>query len=1738
MIDNKLMFFDCEIGESGKILDIGATSFEQDFHSANTTKFSKFAKNFEFAVGHNIVDFDILYLPQNVVESMPQWYIDTLYLSVLLFAKRPYHRLLKDDKFKQEDNNNPLNDSIKAKELFFDECLEWDKLPSDLKTIYFNLLRDCKYFVGWFKYLNFGSSDDNFTLKDGVENTKSSNNTLKQNLGNPIIQTKKSKNELNVQTSLFDFDYSDFADVSIDNVDTNVDFLINSNGICTKSIKPNIDTASSLSKTHASGTSKSQQSPTSTSAFNGLYSDVSTDASGFKKLSTSQLKVLIAHQLKDKVCGSVDISNYIAEYPIELAYTVALIEALVDSDFSIFPHWLTHKFPKVCSILNHLRGANCKSCEYCRVRMDTLIQLKKWFGYDGFRLYDGLDLQKQVAQHALDKQSLLAVFPTGGGKSITFQLPALMQWQNQMGLTVVISPLQSLQKDQVDNLEVKHQILQAARLDGSLDPIDRAKTIERVEDGSCGILYVSPESLRSRSLFRLLLKRNVVRFVIDEAHCLSSWGQDFRIDYLYISEFILNYQKAKDDGQHIPVSCFTATAKTEVVSDIESYFKLGLGLQLKTFVSFASRDNLDFVAIPVQSVIDKDKHTRELLTRHNCPTIVYVSRTHRATDLAKRLNDMGFRCVAYHGKMDRLNRIENQESFLKGECDIVVATKAFGMGVDKDNVGLVVHYDISSSLEDYLQEAGRAGRDPKLSAKCVAFYNDDDINKHFSFLSQTKLTQFEINQIWKAIKGLTKVHAQITASTLEIAREAGWNDEKESEIGTRVSVSIHALESVGYLKRGQNSPKVYATSLMCQNTAEVSKIVHNATNFDSDVQKQEAIRVASRLFKTKSKGKKDIDDDNARVDFIADREQLTTEKTIKAMQKLKECGVLANDNDLFSYLKSDNGATSKQRLNLYANIEKFLIKVFERYQYRHNKDFEINLKEINTELSKEFEKDNVNNIKNINKMLNYLNIKKILKRTKQPNPDVFNVQLYLSHEQMLTNLHKRYEVAKFCLQLLYSRLPQKIEEQEDLKVEFSVLSLRDNFNHHHQMMAKQVDSTEIEDALYYLKSIGCLDVDGGFFVVYSRMTINKLANNRLQYNRENYKNLERFYEGKKEQIHVVAEYLKKLMVDKLKALNFSHDYFVLNGDMFRRKYFVGRLNELKRNMTQSRYDDIFRSLSPVQRQIVDDTASRFISVVAGPGSGKTMLLVHKLASVYMQEDVKHEQILMLTFSRAAANEFKTRLIRLIGNAALFVRIKTFHSYCFDLLGKIGSLDKTDSIIQAAIDKIDQDQVDNFKLTNAIMVIDEAQDISAKEYQLIQRLMSHNEGLRLIAVGDDDQNIYQFRGSSSQYLAKISQSEGGAKYELLQNYRSKCNLVEFANNFADKHLKDRLKTKPLEAMQKDKGNLKVTKHVKTDLTEILIQDFLNDSGSGRSCIMVYTNEQALAILGTLWQRGIKAKLIESNDNFDLIDLYELRCFFDTVSLGYRTVIDPEVWDDTYAQLKRDLQQSEILAEILVILDTFKSLNPKVMYKSEFRIFLTESKWHDFLQFGDTVVVSTIHKTKGREFDNVYLGCDYNTHTNRQDEFVRTLYVAITRAKQNLSIHYTGDVFDDTSADGCKLQLDYKQYDQPPILSCNLVHRDVVLSAFESVQTQIATLKSGQNLRVGDTGLYLGNVPILKFSNKFKSEISNKLQKGYKLYQATVQFVVWWYNKEKEQEFLIVLPKLDFRKREVNLLNLIN
>lgn len=1589
----RIVYVDTEVDvKSKRILDAGALdNYNKVFHSNILQDFLDYSQGASYWCGHNIIKHDIPFIEKNLGQRIEHIaVIDTLYFSPLLFPAIPYHSLLKDDKLQTEELNNPVNDALKAKELFYDEVSTFRSLDSKLQQIYYALLNDKPQFSAFFQYVEYSPS----------------------------------------------------------------------------------------------------------------ITDVAK---------------LIGDRFRNHICENADIKKLIEESSIELAYALAIIST--QSRYSITPSWVLKNFPDVERVMFLLRNQPCfEGCAWCNQALNARFGLKKYFGFDAYRSFGGQNLQEEAVQAAIDNKSLLAVFPTGGGKSITFQVPALMSGDNVKGLTVIISPLQSLMKDQVDNLE-RSNITDAVTINGLLDPIERAKSVERVENGSAALLYISPESLRSKTIERLLLGRNVVRFVIDEAHCFSSWGQDFRVDYLYIGDFIKMLQEKKGNGKTIPVSCFTATAKQLVIQDVKDYFYDKLNLSLETFSSNASRTNLQYKIIPQDTEDDKYATIRRLLEAKPCPTIVYVSRTRKAYQLAERLNKDGYDARAYHGKMDKQEKSENQEAFICGDVQIMVATSAFGMGVDKSDVGMVIHFEISDSLENYVQEAGRAGRDQSITADCYVLFNEDDLSKHFILLNQTKLHIKEIQQIWKALKEITRFRSMASNSALEIARKAGWDD-SVAEIETRVTTAISALEEAGYVKRGQNMPRIFANSILSKNAQEAIEKINVSARFN-EAQKMQATRIIKKLFSSKSRLENSEDVGESRIDYISDHLGIVKEDVIGAINLMREEKILADSKDLSAYIRQEDSTNKSLKIvGQYAKIETLLLnELTEQEQTFH-------IKELN-ELGEESGCRDISP-KRLKTLVNIWAIKNWIKRSKRSN-DHITLLLNDAKEKLKKKLNIRHLLAEFIVDYLFTKVIEENVQGELVLVEFSVQELKEAYEAS-QLIVEDITSADVEDALFYLSRIGALRLEGGFLVVYNKLTVERLeTDNAKRYKKDDYKKLEQFYESKTQQIHIVGEYAKKMICDYKGALQFVDDYFQLNYSSFLRKYFnAEQRKDLSRNITPVKFKKLFGELSPAQLSIVNDKESQHIAVAAGPGSGKTRILVHKLASLLLMEDVKHEQLLMVTFSRAAATEFKKRLYELIGNAAAFVEIKTFHAYCFDLLGKVGSLEKSQTVIKDAVEQIRSKAIEANQITKTVLVIDEAQDMDADEFALIQALMQRNEDMRVIAVGDDDQNIYEFRGASVEYLERFINENKAKKYELIENFRSRASLIDYTNAFA-KTISHRLKTIPIEAHHQYYGGLKLIKYKSKNIITPLVSNVFSTDLKGTSCILTHTNAEALEITGLLLKNGCKAKLIQSNDHFSLQNMLEVRFFLDALNRESEYyVISDERWTNAKRALWEKYKHSSKIDICIKLIKDFELSHPKKKFLSDFNVFVRESKLEDFIGVDiETIFVSTIHKAKGKEFDNVFLLM--NNYSLESDSRRRELYVGMTRARHQLVIHINNNCLDNIHSEYLVREYDNAHYADSDLLILHLTHRDLWLDYFSSKQRFIQGLKSGDKLLLNPEGCTNENGEcVLKFSSAFKANLEKYEAQGYKLDVAEVNYLVYWTKEETEVESLIVLPEVGLRK----------
>lgn len=1432
--------------------------------------------------------------------------------------------------------------------------------------------------------------------------------------------------------------------------------------------------------------------------------------------------------LGDNICSSVNLEYYKNQFSVALAYVFTLLH-MGDKD-SVLPSWVRHEFPEAEKILNEIRFESCdnSSCAYCSNKLNPRKALQEFFNYNAFRYFDDnrkISLQEEAVRAGLQKKSFVAVFPTGGGKSLTFQLPALMRGMSTRHLTIVISPLISLMKDQVDNLRDRFGITKAVAINGLLSPLERQEAFEMVSDGRADLLYLSPESLRSPSIYRLILSRSVGRIVIDEAHCFSSWGQDFRVDYLFIADFIKKIESEKNISR-IPVSCFTATAKLQVIKDIKNYFEDRLDLELDEFVTNKGRTNLSYEVVNVEDPERKMNYLFNILQECEKPAIIYASRTKQVEKVSVLLNETGFDSTFFHGKLDKDEKKVNMDTFMNEEKEIIVATSAFGMGVDKDNVKTVIHYNISDSLENYVQEAGRAGRDEKIEAKCYILYSEEDLNKHFSLLQQTKLNHKEIKDIWRAIKAQAKYRPKISQSALEIAKNSGW-DAEMSDLETKVKTAISALEDEGFLVRSLNEPRVFADSLLVKNFESGQEILRKS-NRVADQDKKDCGIVLKRI----------ITDKETRVDYLADVTQLSAKRVQDIIRMLRDHSILGDAKDLtafISLLHSKNG--SKKILEAYLNIEKGILDTLNAIKLK------IPLRELNQKLLDRGIGDS--SVEKIRSLLTYWDKQRFIKKSRKDRErDIYEIEFF-NQEELKKDISWRHDLSLITFEFL-ENLANKSENQQykkdEVPVSFSLLELKES----NQFMGQLVEENtkKYESCLLFLNDIKAIKLEGGFMVTYNKLNISEVDKNKKVFTVENYNKMKAFYLHKTEQIHIVGEYAKKCIQNYESALAYVNDYFTLEYEDFLAQYFPRKKKEIQRSITPKRFMEIIGDLDTDQRKVIDDNVSDNILVYAGPGSGKTKVLVHKIASLLLIEDIKPEQFMMLTFSKAASLEFKNRVRNLVPEYSGLIKITTFHGFCFQLLGQLGDLVKSQNVIKDCIKAINEGEIDISTIENkSILMFDEFQDVNNEEWELIELIIQKADKPRVIAVGDDDQNIYNFRGSSNVFMAKFRNSYSATLYTLPKNYRSYPVIVEFNNNVLDL-LKNRLKTQRLIAHRtRWEGSINIVKYRGKYLEKPLVEYLHNTQLIGSKAVLTRTNMQALHVSSMLKELGCKVRLMAGFEGFRVFDLYEIRSFDKKLGneVGESGIVLEVTWDLSVEWFKTTFKESKHYQTCYELISNFDFSNPEKKLLIDWREYCREINMEDAIRaHSDTIVVSTMHKAKGKEYDHVIMLIEDYDYSS--DESRRLLYVASTRAKKTLHIHTNVNFYDKIESVNITRNTYEGELKEPLKYEMILSHKDISLGSLKYPRplSILKTIKTGDQLEKDVMNFGKNQVPglskglqgnLLLFSKKFVSEqVKPMLKKGYVIEKGFVEYIVYWYDRDDDREYKIILPKLSFIKSD--------
>jgi ATP-dependent DNA helicase RecQ len=427
---------------------------------------------------------------------------------------------------------------------------------------------------------------------------------------------------------------------------------------------------------------------------------------------------------------------------------------------------------------------------------ELLEALRDHFGYESFR-----PGQIDVIQAALAGEDSLALMPTGAGKSLCYQLPAMLL----PGATVLISPLIALMRDQVQNLPETMRA-HTAFINSELDTSEQERRLRELAEGRLKLVYVAPERLRQPAFIHALRRARVSLFVIDEAHCISQWGHDFRPDYLFIPKALRAMaEQAQDGAGALPILALTATATPDMRQEIGG----ALGRRLRVITTGVFRPNLRYEVEHLESQEDKLRALAALCAETGGPGIVYARSRESCEKLAYFLRQQGIKAAHYHAGMNTDERTQAQNAFMSGQTRVIVATVAFGMGIDKADVRFIIHYNLPNSLEAYCQESGRAGRDGR-PARCVLFYSGGDKSQLSRWLRQDTLDLPFLRAVYGEIRrqmGAGGKLGLVASAELERAINTLMQTSEREASDTMVRVSISLLERGGLLTRHFDAPR-------------------------------------------------------------------------------------------------------------------------------------------------------------------------------------------------------------------------------------------------------------------------------------------------------------------------------------------------------------------------------------------------------------------------------------------------------------------------------------------------------------------------------------------------------------------------------------------------------------------------------------------------------------------------------------------------------------------------------------------------------------------------------------------------------------------------------------------------------------------------------------------------------------------------------------------------------------------
>ena len=1376
-----------------------------------------------------------------------------------------------------------------------------------------------------------------------------------------------------------------------------------------------------------------------------------------------------------------------ARAPLPLAY--ALLWVSVAGTGSVLPRWVREQYPDASATVRALRVSCCTdaNCTWCRTTNDENAALRKWFGFDAFRAepkaQDGSSLQAAIVRNGLGDVPTFAVLPTGGGKSICFQLPALARAERTGALTVVVSPLQSLMKDQVDNLR-EQAANTVGEVNGSLTMPERARTLAGIVDGRIGLLYVSPEQLRNRSVRQALTCREIGAWVFDEAHCLAKWGHDFRTDYLHVLRFIRELSQQQQRSASPPVFCFTATAQRAVVREVCDYVKRETGQSLDPLLGGIERTNLTYQVIEA-SAAQRLHITAELLAEHlpagRLGSAVVFASTRRETEqtaeaLQGALNDPTLPVSAYHAGLDPQQRRELQDDFIAAERAVMVATSAFGMGVDKPDVRLVVHLSMPSSLESYLQQAGRAGRD-RNAAHCVLLFASDDADKQFQFERHNRLNVPDIQAIHRSVRRAPSVaekdgdrKAVVThVELMRIGSARARFDPDDAGALTRVSTAVSWLERAKLLRRDENITRVFQGVLRTQTLDEAlqrlevradlsqamratyKQILRTLVLSDPDeALSADELAIRSGLWRS-GEDERQVGAGNEVLKILRDLVGMRLLNEATRFTAFVRHGIADNALQRFAHLRKHDRALRAliQELAggvgegeaLHADFALLVRQVFERLgETPKPADLE-QLRALWA--SYERDADGFAGAQRTARM-------RFLGRSQ------YRVHLEADLAALAARRDRFLNVARVVLQSILGKLADGVAGA-DLLVAFETQDL---------ILACEADvslapelrqtAQTVESVLLLLHDARVLTLQNGMAVFRQAMTIRHHEDDRRrQFRKQDFEPLAEYYASRTLQIHVMAEYARLGCTDMDAALRLALDWFELERDLFLARWMPGRKASLARATTPESYAEIVTALGhDEQVAIVTAPADANQLVLAGPGSGKTRVIVHRIAYLVRVCGLEPAGILALAYNRAAALEIRRRLRELIGEEASWVRVRTLHGLAAELVGHLPNIetqrpqaadDAFRALIVEAAELLESGVDGGQSLRESLLggcshlLIDEYQDIDAMQARLVSalsgRLLDDGRKLCMLAVGDDDQNIYGFRGADTKFIKAFAEEFEATTVSLLDNFRSTQAIVDAANHVIERaparlksdtpirvagHRRGEPYGGPWEAMDPvSQGRVRIV-HCKDDLGvgEFVAVECLRMAGLdaaldaaldaspiavlGRTRAALYPVREALRM-----RRKPSRWSLPHGQGVPVTSVREVASVMEWLhAQGNRLVRIEDVRQSqaTWASARAGDPWVRLMNDELIAWQAAYGDEPVLAptLAAAIRDSVADHRRSHAIGIGPTL--NTFHASKGLEFDHVFVlpGTTQWASENDADSERRAFYVAMTRARKSLTV----------------------------------------------------------------------------------------------------------------------------------------